>query len=116
MIALPQYIDVEIWSAFVSQRGAMKVPFTQQAQKLVVMKLMKLHADGYDANAILEKSAIYGYRSVFPDDKLKKAAPVVSATYVDPAIQKIDDDRKKAVPMPDHVRKQLQQLRGKTHA
>ncbi len=65
MTALPSYIDPELWSAFVESRKAMKVPFTPAAQKLVVRKLMKMHADGWDANASLEKSAIYGYRGVF---------------------------------------------------
>ena len=108
MTSLPSHIDPELWSAFVSQRKAMKVPFTSQAQKLVVMKLMKLHSEGYDANAALEKAAIYGYRSVFADEKQRIAKTPES---VDPALAKIDADRKKAQPMPESIRAQLQQLR-----
>ena len=62
MTSLPSYIDPELWAAFVESRKAMKVPFTPLAQKLVIRKLMAFHADGWDANASLEKSAIYGYR------------------------------------------------------
>ena len=65
MTSLPSYIDPELWSAFVEARKAMKVPFTPAAQKLIIRKLMKMHAEGWDANASLEKSAIYGYRGVF---------------------------------------------------
>ena len=60
MIALPIYIDPMLWAAFVEQRKAMKVPFTQQAQKLVVMKLMKMHAEGWDCNASLERARSMG--------------------------------------------------------
>lgn len=108
MIALPSYIDPMIWSAFVEQRKAMKVPFTAQAQKLVVMKLMKFHADGYDANAALEKAAIYGYRSVFVDDTMK-----VKKEAKDPALAKLDEDKKKAAPMPASVREQLAMVTGR---
>ena len=109
MIALPSYIDPMVWAAFVDQRSAMKVPFTQQAQKLVVMKLMKFHSEGYDANAILEKAAIYGYRSVFSEDCFKRKP---EAETKDPALQKIEADRLKAVPMPDNIREKLKALRG----
>lgn len=101
MIALPSYIDPMVWAAFVEQRAAMKVPFTQQAQKLVVMKLMKMHQEGFDANAALEKAAIYGYRSVFAEDCFK-VKPAAEAK--DPALQKIEADDKKAARMPDSVR------------
>lgn len=106
MTALPSYIDPMIWSAFVEQRKAMKVPFTPQAQKLVVMKLMKLHADGYDANAALEKAAIYGYRSVFVDDTLKLKKDVK-----DPALAKLDEDSKRAAPPPAEIREKMAQLK-----
>ena len=106
MTALPSYIDPMIWSAFVEQRKAMKVPFTPQAQKLVVMKLMKFHADGYDANAALEKAAIYGYRSVFVDDTLKLKKDVK-----DPALAKLDEDSKRAAPPPAEIREKMAQLK-----
>lgn len=111
MTSLPSYIDPMIWAAFVEQRRAMKVPFTQQAQKLVVMRLMKFHSDGYDANAALEKAAIYGYRSVFVDDtmKLKTSAP-------DPALAKIEADSKAARPPSPEVLARLAELRKSTNA
>lgn len=105
MTSLPSYIDVELWSAFVESRKAMKVPFTPAAQKLVVRKLMKMHDEGWDANASLEKSAIYGYRGVFEVTKR------VVEKKVDPALQKIAEDEKKYSPMPMNVREQLQKLK-----
>lgn len=112
MIALPSYICPEVWSAFIEQRGAMKkIPFTPGAQKLLVMKLMRLHAEGFDSNALLEQAAIAGWRSIYPDDKMRiKHAQAA----VDPALAKIEADRKAAAPMPESVRQKLGLLRQGT--
>ena len=107
MIALPSYIDPELWAAFVESRKAMKVPFTPLAQKLVVRKLMAFHAEGWDANASLEKSAIYGYRGVFEVARIESAKP-----EKDPAILKIEQDSRKAAPMPAAIREQIAKLKG----
>ena len=107
MTALPSYIDIEIWSAFVETRKAMKVPFTPGAQKLIVRKLMKMHSEGWDVNASLEKSAIYGYRGVFEVARIETAK-----TEKDPAIMKIERDAARAAPMPAAIREQLAKLKG----
>jgi hypothetical protein len=113
VIALPSYIDPENWAMFVEQRKAMKQPFTQLVQKRIVVKLMGFHADGYDSNAILEKSAIMGWRDVFADEKMKRKEPskAASGSYVDPALAKILADEKKAAPMPENIRAKLDALR-----
>ena len=107
MTSLPSYIDIEIWSAFVENRKAMKVPFTPGAQKLIVRKLMKMHSEGWDVNASLEKSAIYGYRGVFEVARIETAKP-----EKDPAIMKIERDAARAAPMPAAIREQLAKLKG----
>jgi len=104
MTSLPAYIDPEVWAAYVESRKAMKVPFTPLAQKLVIRKLMAMHANGWDANASLEKSAVYGYRGVFEVERRAMDAK-------DPALQKIEADALIAAPMPDAVRERLAQLR-----
>jgi hypothetical protein len=100
MIALPSYVDIEIWSAFVETRKAMKVPFTQAAQKLVVRKLMKMHGEGWDVNASLEKSAIYGYRGVFE----------VAKVVIEKKVESQAPESRNIAPMPDYIRKQLSDL------
>lgn len=107
MIALPSYIDPELWAAFVESRKAMKVPFTPLAQKLVVRKLMAMHGEGWDANASLEKSAIYGYRGVFEVSKLATK----TKQEKDPALLKIEADAAKAAPMPEAIRAQINKLK-----
>lgn len=106
MSFLPTYIDPETWAAFVESRKAHKAPFTPLAEKLVIRKLMKMHADGWDVNASLEKSAIYGYRGIFPVDKIKR-----EPDDVDPALAKIKRDAAMAKPMPAQIREQLDMLR-----
>ena len=107
MIALPSYIDPELWAAFVESRKAMKVPFTPLAQKLVIRRLMAFHADGWDANASLEKSAIYGYRGVF--EVAKRETPKADK---DPALEKIERDSQICKPMPAAIREQIQRLKA----
>lgn len=109
MTSLPSYIDPEVWAAFVESRKAMKVPFTPMAQKLVVKKLMAMHAEGWDPNASLEKSAIYGYRGVFEVAKYAK-----KADEKDPALLKIERDRAQAAPMPAAIREQIARLKQGT--
>lgn len=110
MIALPSYIDPENWAMFVEVRNGMKkIPFTPLVQKKIVMKLMKFHNEGFDANAILEKSAIMGWRDVFPDEKLKKGK---ESPKKDPALMKIERDELKATPMPAYIRQLKEKLRA----
>jgi len=112
MIALPQYVDVQMWSAFVETRKAMKVPFTQAAQLLIVRKLMKMHGEGWDVNASLEKSVIYGYRGVFEVSKI----PQEPSKQLDPMLQKIERDKLITKPPSDQIKAQLAKLKGKTYA
>jgi hypothetical protein len=63
---LPDYIDAELWAAFVEMRQQMKrVPFTPYAQKLVLQKLERFYEFGYDPNESLRESIQRGWRGVF---------------------------------------------------
>ena len=103
-------MDPELWAAFVESRKAMKVPFTPLAQKLVIRKLLGMDAAGWDANASLEKSAIYGYRGVF------EVARKVEIARKDAALEKMDADAKRAVPIPLAVLEQMAKIRQKVPA
>ena len=85
----------------------MKVPFTPLAQKLVVRKLMGMHEAGWDCNASLEKSAIYGYRGVF--EVSKRETP---KTEKDPALEKIERDKQICKPMPAAIREQIARMKA----
>jgi len=101
MICLPSYIDRELWAAFLESRIAHKAPFTDRAQKLFVIRLMKAHNEGWDVNAALEDAAINGWKTIYP--KAKLAAPGGK----DPALMKIEKDAAMAVPMPETMRIQM---------
>lgn len=100
MIALPSYIDPELFSAFIEMRKEIKHPLTQAGQKLAIRTLMRLHNDGWDCNASLEDSTIKSYRGLFE----------VRRIAVDPmdkskAVQVSDEHKAKATPMPESLRK-----------
>lgn len=81
MTALPSYIDAELWTDFIDGRREMqkksRVPFTAVAQKRILMKLMKMHDDGFDANQALEEAICNSWRSVFPP-KVQHAQPALN--------------------------------------
>lgn len=108
MIALPQYIDVELWVGFVEMRKSMgkRVPFTDFAQKLILKELMQFHSEGYDANCALRQSIMKGWRGVFRAELRQ-----VEKKDIDPVLLKIAEDSKKATPMPDHIRAQIAALK-----
>lgn len=107
MTALPAYVDLELWSAFVAQRTAMKgVPFTQQAQKLVIRKLMKMHSEGWDVNASLEKSAIYGYRGVF------EVSRIGAKSQTDMALEQAKEREQFASKPSDEIRARIAAITG----
>lgn len=105
---LPTCIDPELWEAFCEMRHEMgkRAPFTEAAKRLTIKKLLQFEAEGYDANSALEQSIMRGWRGVFQAE-LK----TVTRKQVDPALQKIADDSKKATPMPDHIKAQLAALK-----
>lgn len=102
MIALPSYVDVELWSLFIDGRKEGKHPLTQAGQKIAVRTLMRLHNDGYDVNASLEESILKGYRGLFPVSKLP-----VEATEKPKAYQVSDEHMARAVRPSDEFFAQL---------
>ena len=112
MICLPSYIDPEMWSAFLESRKAHKAPFAAQAQKLMIRRLIRAHDEGWDVNKALEDSAVNGWKSIYPKDKLKSER----GDERDPALVKIERDLKQAAPMPESVRKQIAQMVRKANS
>lgn len=100
MICLPSYIDPECWSAFLESRKAQKAPFTPQAQKLMVRRLIRAHDQGWDVNEALADAAINGWKSIYP--KERRVTDVK-----DPELAKIELDAKMAAPMPKEVRDKI---------
>ncbi len=107
---LPAWIDKELFSAYCAMRASMpkSIPFTPFAQKLIVKDLMRFHADGYDPNAALEESIKRGWRGVFQPKERRKT----ERAGVDPALAKIDADKKITHAPNAEQRAKIKQLLG----
>ena len=117
---LPDWIPSDTWDAYIAMRKSIKKPATEYAKSLIVKKLERFKSKGQDVKAVLEKSITSGWQDVFeikedkkPTTFAQQAADIARTTVPavnkgpDPALLKIEADRQKAVPMPDHIRKQI---------
>ena len=59
---LPNWIDPEIWSAYIENRKKLKAPMTDHAKKLTISKLEKQIEQ---ANDMLNQSILNGWKGVF---------------------------------------------------
>lgn len=110
MIALPGYIDPEVWAAYVQMRKekGKRAPFTDFAAKLILTKLDRLKAQGNPPNEVLAESIMNGWSGVFALKHIQ--APQAAAHVVKP-----DDTQRylseleahKPRPMPEHLRRRL---------
>lgn len=69
MLLLPEFLDAEIWHDFVSHREDIKKPMSSRAEKMMLNKLARADAQGWDVNEALERSIINGWQDVFPDKR-----------------------------------------------
>lgn len=108
MDALPSCIDRELWDAFCDMRKTIgkKVPFTPYAKVLILNDLLRFKSEGYDPNDSLKQSIMKGWRGVFPGQLLS-----VTKASIDPALQKIAQDSKKASPCPPELKAKLDALK-----
>lgn len=61
----PEWVDSEIWSAYLDVRKAKKAAKTTRAWNLVLRELEKFRAEGYDANEILSASVRSNWTDVY---------------------------------------------------
>lgn len=69
---LPGFVDKETWNDFVEYRQEIRKPLSDIAQKRMISRLAKLHADGYDANATLDLAMSEGWRGIWPTEECKR--------------------------------------------
>ena len=121
---LPDWIPLETWAAFLEMRKKIKKPPTAHAIKLLIAKLDKFRKAGQDVQAILEKSITSGWQDVFELREMaqktfaQQTADIARTTVPgkkdpDPALLKIAEDRKRAAPIPTHIRDQINALTRK---
>lgn len=65
-IDLPDWLNKEMWDAYLEMRKKIKSIPTGYAIKLILEKLVKFKNDGVDPNEILKQSIMNNYKGVFP--------------------------------------------------
>lgn len=67
MIELPDWLPAEAWSSWDSQRTSMnKKGWTEEAKKKSLSTLMRLHAEGQDAVAVINNAIEKGWSGLHP--------------------------------------------------
>lgn len=64
-IILPEWIDTNVWNAFLEMRKKMKAASTEFALSLIIKDLEKFKAAGEDPNEILKRSITNSWKGVF---------------------------------------------------
>jgi hypothetical protein len=117
-IEIPDWMPGPEWDAFVEMRRAKgsRAPFTVAAAKGIIAELAKFREKGHDPAKVLQASVNAGWSGVFEP----KTAPteirgvtVPSQAGPDPALVKIVEDAKRAVPPSAEVRERMKTLAGK---
>jgi DNA-binding transcriptional regulator YhcF (GntR family) len=70
-VDLPEWLPAEPWAAFKKMRKAMKVPFTDDAERGIIADLDALRGEGHCPTKLLMKAVKRGWRGVFPDEDTK---------------------------------------------
>lgn len=65
-LALPEWLPIEQWAAFVEMRKRMKASLTDRAVMLAIGELEKLRAQGHDPAKVLDQSVANGWKGLFP--------------------------------------------------
>jgi uncharacterized protein YdaU (DUF1376 family) len=116
VVATPVGVSESVWQDFVKQRKAKKAAVTQTVIDGIQREANK--AD-WTLDAALSECVVRGWQSfkadwVAPKQSFAQQAADVARTTVpaantgpDPVLIKIEQDRKKAAPMPEHIRQQI---------
>lgn len=115
-VATPIGVSDSVWQEFKTLRKAKKAPITQRAIDAIQSEAQKI---GWSLEKALEECVIRGWQA-FKADWVVKPNPydvgrltVASKNEPDPALLKIEEDAKKAAPIPLEVLEKMAQLRKK---
>ena len=65
-VKIPPWIPPDLWTEFKRHRYRLKAPMTPYAEKRAIIKLRQLKDDGYDPEAVINKSIECGWKGLFP--------------------------------------------------
>jgi hypothetical protein len=117
VVATPEGVSDSVWQEFKSLRKAKKAPITQRAIDKISEEA---NLAGWTLEKALEECIVRGWQAFKADWVAKKTNPadnirltVPSKNEPEPALLKIEADRKKAVPIPLEVLAKMAELRRK---
>lgn len=105
---VPDWLSLETWNAFVEMRKKIKKPMTEYAMKLLLGKLTKMKEAGVDVDLALQNSILHGWQDVYEPKKVEH--PVAGKQLIngrDPTLIQLEQDFKKATPMPSNIREMM---------
>ena len=119
-VATPDGVSDSVWQDFKTLRKAKKAPITARAIDLLQKEAQKAN---WTLEQALSECCLRGWQSfkaewVLPKTFAQQAADIARVTVPgsadpDPALVKIAEDRKKAVPMPEYIRNQISNVTRK---
>lgn len=121
-VVLPDWMPLETWQAFLAMRKKIKRAPTDHAVELLIKKLDRFRANGQNIQAVLEKSITSNWQDVFEIHEKQAFVNKYDVAHVttpappnqDAALRKIEEDSKKAAPIPENIRaKMAELLKGK---
>lgn len=68
-LALPEWLDPDLWDTFVFYRKQIGKPLTRDSRELCLANLINLKNNGENINAVILKTIENGWRSFYPVDK-----------------------------------------------
>lgn len=75
-LALPGWLPLESWKAWLEVRTKIKAPNTERALKLALADLERLKASGQDPTTVLDNATKRGWRGLFAAEVVAKPVPV----------------------------------------
>ena len=119
VVATPDGVSDSVWQDFVKHRKAKKAQVTQTVIDSIRKEAEKA---GWTLDDALTECVVRGWQSFKADWVTQKqtfaqqAADIARSTVParhsgpDPVLLKIEEDRQKAVPMPEHIRQQISKV------
>jgi len=116
-VAPPEGVSDSVWQEFKSLRKAKKAPITQRAIDKISEEA---NLAGWTLEKALEECIVRGWQAFKAEWVAKKGNPadnirltVAPSNEPDPALLKIEEDAKKAAPIPFEVLARMAQIRGR---
>ena len=73
-VEFPEWMPLELWSAFTAMRAKIKKPLTKEAVEINVKKLGRLRAEGHDPSGILEEAIANSWQGLYAPKAVSRPA------------------------------------------